>query len=205
MNKNTLTLALVAASIAVTCAQLVAGIRIEAVGVASSQLDHCPAQKTLPVQNYFQYRVFGHFSLLTLGDAPVAPQPEAPLLTRLPGPSGDDRHGSGATGKMIAWNRLFLTAGDSVKPLDIFKSSPRSRSTTGTVQSHCSSAQTSDWSKSASPPMVRIEGNTRNPDGAVVLCVDFIPAPPVPQGQILLSRTHLRNGEKIPVAWKIHR
>ena len=74
MNKKTLTLILVAASIAVTCAQVVAGIRVEAVGLPTINLSTCPQTKPLPCSKFHQYKVIGHFSNLSLGDATQLPQ-----------------------------------------------------------------------------------------------------------------------------------
>lgn len=177
MNKKTLTLALVAASIAVTCAQAVAEIRVEAVGLNTIRLSACPQAKPLPCTGYHQYRVIGHFSSLTLGDAGTK---AAPRL----------------------WNRLLLSSGSKLRPLDIFKSSSVPNTGTGHQVMACGAVE---LASGRNRPAVRVEGTTANPAGKVVLCVDFIPSPPRPSGRLNLTGMTVRDGQKIAIGWQRQR
>ena len=187
MNKKTLTLALVAATIAVTCVQLSAGqpagIRVEAVGIPVTHLTASPQIKTLPCANFHQYKVIGHFSSLTLGDAP----------------QNENNWGS-ATGKPLPrqWNRISLSRDSWTRPLDLFKSSMEANATTGHVVMACSPVE---LAKRGSNPVMRLEGTTRNPTGSVILCVDFIAKPLRPKGSLNLAGMSIRDGQKIHIGW----
>ncbi|MBT8044893.1 MAG: hypothetical protein KJO79_08075, partial [Verrucomicrobiae bacterium] len=89
--------------------------------------------------------------------------------------------------------------------LDLFKSSSRTHSTTGTLLTYIPKNKISNWAKAAKAPTVSIDGNTKNPSGKIILCVDFVPRPRIPVGRILLNGNTPRNGEKIAVTWKIYR
>ena len=181
MDRTKLTLALVAASIAVTCDQLSAEIRVEAVGLPDIRLQSCPQTKPLACSNYHQYKVIGHFSRLSLGDAnnEVVKAP----ATRL-------------------WNRLFINTGTTARPLDIFKSSTKANTSTGHQVMSCSSIE---LAQQKIPPTVRIDGTTANPSGKVILCVDFIPTPPKPRGKLKLPTIAVRDGQKVTLGWSSHR
>lgn len=179
MNQKTLTLALVAASIAVTCLQVTAEIRVEAVGLRTISLSACPQSKPLPCTTFHQYKVIGHFSNLTLGNAHKA-KTVAPRL----------------------WNRLLVCATSTVRPLDIFKSSTEPNAETGHQVMACSAVE---LAKSDTRPTVSIDGTTANPSGKVVLCVDFIPTPPKPRGKLNLSGMTIRDGQSVAIGWQRNR
>ncbi|MFK7910284.1 MAG: hypothetical protein AB8F34_06735 [Akkermansiaceae bacterium] len=182
MTKKTLTLALVAASIAVTCAQVTAEIRVEAVGLPAIQLSACPQVKTLPCTSYHQYKVIGHFSNLTLGDA--------------------NQSGTNSSTAPRLWNRLLLTSSGNVRPLDIFKSSTNANTGTGHQVMSCKAVE---LAKQNATPTLRIDGTTANPSGKVILCVDFIPAAPKPKGKLNLTGMTVRDGQKIAIGWQRQR
>lgn len=205
MMKKTLTLALAAASITAICPPAIADIRIEAVGLTPTRLVHSPDQQNLKVADFYQYKVFAHFSLLTLGDIPLPEKPSAPLLT-LSAPGKQPKPVIPA--KPInrkAWNRLTIDTGNGQSPLDVFQSSSRRQASTGTILSSCPTPLISNWSQSPVTPAVSINSNTRNPSGLLVLCVDFVPSPPRPTGSISLNGNAPRTGDKIPMAWNIQR
>lgn len=205
MNKQTLTLALLAASIAVICANAVAGerttphdthpptnIRIEAAGLPPLVLTKCPEQKPLPCGKFHQYKVFGHFSLLTLGETTSANNNTtvSPVTT------------SYKRKPVKAWNRLSLRTDSRTFPLDIFKSSATPMATTGTLLSPCNAR---DLAAKTNPAIISIEGNTKNPSGLIILCVDHIPTPPRPTGSLSIGHGVTRDGDKTPLLWKINR
>ncbi|MEK6192903.1 MAG: hypothetical protein N2F24_01525, partial [Deltaproteobacteria bacterium] len=203
----TLTLALAITSIAVTCAQLSAEIRVEAAGLPTTQLTSCPQQKPLPCENFFQYKVFSHFSNLTLGDARNAHRKHNPNFVTLPSSHKAEAPlqtiqsvGTSKTAK--AWNRLSIRVNSRNAPLDSFKSSSQPHASTGTTLVSCPAWNPAQQGKH---PIISIEGNTKNPSGMIILCVDFIPTPPQPTGSLSITRSGIRNGEKAPLAWHINR
>ncbi len=207
MNKKPLTLALAITSTAAGCLQVSAEIRVEAAGVPTTRLTCCPQQKPLPCEKFFQYKVFSHFSNLTLGDPPSAHRSDHPNFVSLPtgqqasAPLPTIQRGA-PTKTAKAWNRLSIRVDSRNTPLDLFKCSSRPHASTGT-----SLATGPAWNpaQQGKRPVISIEGNTRNPTGLIVLCVDFIPVAPQPTGSLFITRPGIRNGEKAPLAWNITR
>ncbi len=207
MNKKTRTLTLAITSIAVTCIQVFAEIRVEAAGVPTTRLTSCPQQKPLPCEKFFQYKVFSHFSKLTLGDPPNLYRRDHPNFVSLP----TEQQAEAAVPAIErvdpskttqAWNRLSIRVDSRNTPLDLFKSSSRRHASTGTT---LASGPAWDPVQQGKHPVLSIEGNTRNPTGLIVLCVDFIPSAPRPTGNLFITRPGIRNGEKAPLAWNISR
>lgn len=179
--KNSLPL-LVLALMALLNITAAAQIRIEAAGLPTTKLVSCPQQTPLKCGKFYQYKVVGYYSQLSLGAA--RPQPSA---TGMP---------------LKSWSRLSLRSTTDQFPIDIFKSSTAAHSSTGHQATACVA-----WNagKQNNAPVIAVEGNTTQAQGYVVLCVDFIPAPPRPRGQLRLTRSSVRDGEKAPLAWKTQR